>query len=649
MTSDIDIGSHPSTVDPLERVRELSQLIDTVPSHLWRLKPDGEPIFFNRRMIDYLGKGADDIQKPGLSRLNALIEMAIHPDDAKSFRATITASLETGNSFFARYRLKRYDGAYRWMSSRAEAMLDRGGKIREWFGICHDVNDQVATEEALRRSEWHLQRLIDALPVDICSWTPEGELSYLSKRFLEQTGMEKANLTEFLTAAIGLIHPDDVEEIRQKAVRGIETKAPFSMRYRRRSKDGLFRWADDRFEPLLGADGTTVEWYGVSLDIDEEMKTQQLLRDKEQSLRDLVETLPALIYCLAPDGTPIYTSQKLREYLGFNVEDGDKNADMRLDATLETIIHPEDIAVVKTGYSRSIPTGEPYEARHRLRRFDGEYRWMETRALAMRNAQGEIVQWNGVCVDIDDWLRAQEQLRSAQRNLARASQATSLAELTASIAHEIGQPLAAMISSSDACQQWLQAVPPNLERARTSLDRVVRSANNATNVVTRIRALFKHTDDARQIQRYDQVVLEARDLMADETLRRGVSMRLQVEAKLPSLLFDAVQIQQVFVNLIRNALEAVDQVADHRLVSVIVQRNKNVVETEIADNGPGVGEQDRIFEPFYTTKPQGMGMGLAICRSIVEAHGGNLWVEANQPRGTKFVFTLPIAVGAAEF
>lgn len=639
----IDIDSFRATVETLHgRELELSQLVDTVPGHLWRLTPEGEPIFFNRRMIDYLGRNVTDIERPGLSRLDAMIEMAIHPDDAAEFGSTLNQSLVTGESFFMRYRLRRFDGVYRWMSSRAESMRDHDGRIVQWCGLCHDVNDQVRTEEALKRSEWHLQRLIDALPVNICSWTPEGALSYVSKRFLEQAGLTKTDLAEFAKAALDLIHPDDVGQVRDQAIRCIRSGEAFSMRYRRRGKDGLFRWTDDRFEALRDADDAIVEWYGLSIDVDDEMRTQQSLRDSEHSLHQLVETLPALIYCLAPDGAPIYRSHKLSEYLGFEIEDKDEIGKHRLDVTLDAIIHPDELAAVKHKYSQSLPTGEPYTMRHRLRRFDGEYRWMETRALAMRNADGDIVQWNGVCIDIDDWLRAQEELRVAQRNLAKASEAASLAELTASIAHEIGQPLAAMVSSSDACQQWLSGDPPNVERAQKALERVVRSANTATEVVGRIRALFKHTPEARRTQALDAVAVEARDLMAEEATRRGVRMECRIEQDLPPLFFDPIQIQQVFVNLIRNALEAMDLAADRGMLQLSVRRDSERIYTEISDTGPGVEDPERIFEPFYTTKGQGMGMGLAICRSIVEAHGGRLWVEKNDPTGAKFIFDLPV-------
>ena len=147
-----------------ERERELSQLVDMVPSHLWRLTPDGEPIFFNKRMVDFLGLDVADMDKPGMSRLEAMIE-TIHPDDAAEFRDTLRRCLATGESFAMRYRLRRADGVYRWMSSRAEPMRDQDGRIVQWYGLCHDIDDQVHAEEALRRSERQLQEMIDAVPV----------------------------------------------------------------------------------------------------------------------------------------------------------------------------------------------------------------------------------------------------------------------------------------------------------------------------------------------------------------------------------------------------------------------------------------------------------------------------------------------------
>ncbi|WEX90564.1 MASE1 domain-containing protein [Sinorhizobium garamanticum] len=370
------------------------------------------------------------------------------------------------------------------------------------------------------------------------------------------------------------------------------------------------------------------------------------LSQSERSLRELVETLPALIWCAAPDGKPIYFSQQLSGFIGFNVEDKDVAGTSRLASVLNAIIHPDDLAAVKKLLAHSLATGEPYAQKHRLRRFDGEYRWVEMRAAAMRSGDGAIVQWNGVCLDIEDQVRGRDELRLAQENLARASQAASLAELSASIAHEVNQPLAAIVANSYACQRWLMAEPPNIERAQKRAERIIQDANSAADVVSRIRALFKHSVETRTSTTLSSVIAEARDLMAEEAARRRVRMEVDVESNLPFVALDRVQIQQVLINLIRNGMDAMDSTVGDRVFGIRVRRMGDVVQTEISDRGPGVASPDRIFEPFFTTKEHGMGMGLAICRSIVESHGGQLWAENNEPHGATFIFTLPVDAAA---
>jgi C4-dicarboxylate-specific signal transduction histidine kinase len=313
-----------------------------------------------------------------------------------------------------------------------------------------------------------------------------------------------------------------------------------------------------------------------------------------------------------------------------------------LTNTLDSIIHPDDLAGVKEKYRHSLSTGEPYIRRHRLRRRDGEYRWVETRAGPMRNADGEIVQWNGVCFEIEDQVRAQEDLHLAQERLARASQAASLAELSASIAHEVNQPLAAIVANSHACQRWLVAAPPNIDRAQKTVERVIRDANAAADIVSRVHALFKQSGDARMETAVDDIVREAYDLMAEEATRRRARMAVELEDGLPPVLLDRVQIQQVLTNLMRNGLEAMEATAGDRELRLRAHQTDGFIQVEVGDRGPGADLSDSIFEPFFTTKEQGMGMGLAICRSIVESHGGRLRVENNEPQGAKFIFTLPV-------
>lgn len=772
-TIDID-DQKKAEAELRDRERELSQLVDMVPSHLWRLRSDGEPIFFNRRMVEFIGMDVADLDRPGLSKLEALVESVVHPDDVSALKAALKHCLATGDRFSMRYRLRRADGVYHWMSSRADPLRDYAGRIVQWYGLCHDVDDQVKAEEASRRSEQRLQGIIDAVPVHIWSWTPSGELAYVSKRYLEHLGLSEMDLENFNRVAQELVHPDDAPTVQRIAAGCLASGEAFVMRYRRRSKDGNYRWTEGRCEPYRDRDGTILHWYGVSIDIDDqvqaesalrtskrqleqmidavpvnilsfsssgemtyaskrylekvglppshvkdfhglaqavahpddfpvmfrrasdgfatgnafvnrfrrrqidgayrwiearaqplcdadgmivqwyiasidiedEMRAQQALRESESALFQLVETLPALIYCADPDGKPIYRSRQLSEFLGFGLDDKDDEGRARLASTLDAIIHPDDLVKVQEKYGHSLATGKPYAFRHRLRRFDGEYRWVETRAAPMRNAEGAIVQWNGVCIDINSEVRTQEELHRAREGFARASQAATLAELSASIAHEVNQPIAAVVANSHACQRWLTANPPNLERAQKTVERITRDANSAADVVNRIRALFKQSTDTRVSTALGGIINETLDILAEEAARRRVSIDREIEGDLPSLALDRVQIQQALINLLRNGIEAMEATTGSRVLSLAVRKTGDVVQTVISDRGPGVDVPDRIFEPFFTTKEHGMGMGLAICRSIVESHGGRLWAERNEPHGAKFIFTLPIDMKA---
>ncbi|WP_323688289.1 MULTISPECIES: sensor histidine kinase [unclassified Rhizobium] len=216
--------------------------------------------------------------------------------------------------------------------------------------------------------------------------------------------------------------------------------------------------------------------------------------------------------------------------------------------------------------------------------------------------------------------------------------------MSASIAHEVNQPLSAVMNYSSACQRWLTAGPPNIERALKALDRLVQSANSAADVVSRIRALFKQSTDKRDSAELGAVVRQARDLLAEEAGRRRMTMNIEGESGLRPVPFDGVQIQQVLVNLIRNGMDAMASVSSERVLDIRAFRAGDMVRIEVKDRGRGIQFPEKIFEPFFTTKDEGMGMGLAISRSIIESHGGQLWAERNEPCGAIFVFTLPLDV-----
>ncbi|PCK80474.1 MASE1 domain-containing protein [Rhizobium sophoriradicis] len=635
-----------------ERERELSQLVDMVPAQIRRLTPTGEPVFFNKRLIDFFGLDVGDMDQPGVSRLSAVIHTLVHPDDAPRLLQTVHRSLVSGDPFSIKYRMRRFDGAYRWVDGRAEPLRDQNGTITQWYVISVDIDDEMRAQEALRERERELSQLVDMVPSLLWRLDPDGTPTFFNQRLIDFLGldiidMETPGVSRLAALIEAAVHPDDAAGLTEALRLSLATGERFSKQYRLRRADGVYRWVRGSAEPLRDENGRIIQWYGLTHDIDDQLRIEEELRERERSLWQIVETLPAMIDCAAPDGEPVYRNPQLRDFLGYKLEELDGKGKTRLDGTLDAGVHPDDVASVKLDYAHSLRTGEPYARRHRLRRFDGEYRWVETRAAPMRNAEGVIVQWNVICLDIDGEVRAEEDLRQAREGLARASQVASLAELSASIAHEVNQPLAAVVANSHACQRWLMAEPPNMERAQRTVERIIRDANSAADVVSRIRALFKQSADRKIQTTLSGIIEEARNLMADEAWRRRARIDLAVDANLPFIAIDRIQIQQVLINLIRNGIEAMDATADDRIVGIRAHQVGNLLQTEISDRGQGIEFPEKIFEPFFTTKETGMGMGLAICRSIVELHGGRLWAEKNKPRGATLVFTLPIETGAA--
>ena len=487
------------------------------------------------------------------------------------------------------------------------------------------------------------------MPAVIWCTTPEGIPCYLNKRATDVIGLTlKDLLAPDGSRSLTFVHPDDRETFDQALARSFKTGTSFEARYRQRRADATHRWVESRAEPLRDDSGNIVQWYGVTVDVHDMVTTQGALLDRERELSQLVNMVPIFLWRLMPDATCTFFNKRLLDFFGRDVADFDKPDKSQLEVAIDEVVHPDDKVSFGVEFNRCFTAGERFAMRYRARRYDGVYRWVDARIEPMRGEDGRILQWYGLAYDIDDQVHAEEALRRAADKLARATQAASLAELSASIAHEVNQPLAAIVANSHACHRWLSANPPNVERAKITAGRIIRDANSAGDVVSHIRALFRQSVEPRSRTPLSGAIAEVRSLMAEEAARRRVRMDIDVESNLPLVAFDRVQIQQVLINLIRNGFDAMDATPDDRVLGMRVRRHGHLIQTEISDRGAGVEFPDKIFEPFFTTKENGMGMGLAICRSIIESHGGRLWVERNEPRGARFIFTLPQEVKTAQ-
>src|SRR5580704_2252442 len=309
----------------------------------------------------------------------------------------------------------------------------------------------------------------------------------------------------------------------------------------------------------------------------------------------------------------------------------------------ESIVHRDDRASYADERRASLAAGEPMESEIRIRMANGNYRWLLTRNVPLRDEQGTIVKWYGTGIEIEDRKRAEEQLRQAQVDLAHVNRVTTMGELTASMAHEVNQPIGAAVTDANTCMRWLARDQPDLEEARAAAMRVVKDATRASEIISRIRLLFNKGTPVRELVNVNEVVGEMIVLLRSEAIRYQISVRTELAADLPQVMGDRVQLQQVLMNLIINGIDAMKDVDGPRELAIKSQRAENEqLLVSVSDIGVGLPPQqaDQIFNAFFTTKRYGTGMGLPISRSIVESHGGRLWAVANSPRGAHFYFTL---------
>ncbi|HUV97545.1 MAG TPA: ATP-binding protein [Acidobacteriaceae bacterium] len=365
-------------------------------------------------------------------------------------------------------------------------------------------------------------------------------------------------------------------------------------------------------------------------------RSNQEILESERQLRILTEAIPQQIWRANAEGQVEYCNQHLRDYIGMSAEE------LRGDAFLR-VLHPEDEVLFRMGWRRALAAGSRFEMEVRVRGVGDVYRWFLVRSIPQQAEDGRIVRWYGIHIDIEEQHRTQQSLALAQEDLARLSRTLSMAEMAASIAHELNQPLTAVMTHAYACREWLNARPANLEKASATTEKIVLESARASAVVARVRALFRKEVQSTELTDVNHLIQDLARLLRDEAIRRNISIRLDLEEGLPRLEIDPVQIQQVLLNLAVNGMDAMMQCMEARDLIVRSQPyGESEVLISVEDHGPGIAPEiaARIFEPFFSTKPQGTGMGLAICRSIVEAHDGRLWVVNAEHGGAIFQFNV---------
>jgi PAS domain S-box-containing protein len=665
-----DISERRRAADKLRASeRSLRELTETIPQMLWSAEEDGTLSYCNQRTLDYTGLSAEEVRGSGWLT-------AVHPDDVeKATRVWLDAVL-SGDAFQCEFRFRRAEEGYRWCISNAVPLRGLNKKVVRWFGTIVDLHAWREAQEALHaiqtrqvavRADVSMAFGKDSLEA-ILHECVESIVRHLDAAFARIWTLSRDGRMLELRASAGLyshlngahsripIGQYKIGTIAQEQKHVLTNDIINDPRISDKTwavNEGMSSFAG---YPLLVGTRTlgvvamfsrkpltmgTAEALASIADLIahgiERKHAEYKLRASERDLSLIIETIPGLVWCAAPDGELNYLNQRILDYTGTSPGEWAQLGWTKL-------LHPDDAEATALGWSRAVASGQPYDTQCRLRRSDGVYRWFRALGQAAHDSAGGVVRWYGLLIDIDDRKNMEDALRSSQARLSRAIRTATIGEFAAAIAHEINQPLAAVVTNGQACLRWLAADPPGTAKAQEAAQRIVRDSKEAGEVVRRIRGLFKQSAIEKSELNLNEIIAEVLHLLSGETVRRRVTVETDLAQDLGPVLGDQVQLQQLVFNLLLNAIEAMDPVVDRpKILSICSkQPSAETVLVEVRDCGTGIKDPDKVFEAFFTTKENGMGMGLAICNSIIDAHGGRLWAASREGTGTTFSFSLPV-------
>ena len=526
-----------------------------------------------------------------------------------------------------------------------------------------EVGERRRAEAALRQSEARLadserdlQLTIDTIPVFVATYRPDGTRSFVNRTWQEYMGLTMEEATSTGAKAFPHFHPGDAERNDKAWRASLESGEPLFIEVRVRRADGQYRWHTSHRVPLRDENGDVVKWYSVGIDIEDQKAAEDALRRSIDERKQVEEKLRRSEAFLAE-------AQRLSSTGGFawRVETGEITWSEQLyrifefDAltpiTLERIrsrVHPDDILLLNEVIDWARSNGRDFEYEHRLQMPDGSIKHLHLVAHGMRDEQGRL-EYIGAVQDVTQRRLYEEALNKARSEFAHVARVTSLGALTASIAHEVNQPLSGIINNAGACLRMLAADPPNIDGARETTRRTLRDGNRASEVITRLRTLFSKKDAVNDTVDLNEATREVVAMSLSELQGGRVVVRSELADDLPPVAGDRVQLQQVILNLLLNAADAMSGIDDRpRQVAIRTQRDEgDAVRLSVQDLGVGLDPQsmDKLFEAFYTTKSNGMGIGLSVSRSIIERHHGRLWAAPNDGPGATFSFSIPSATG----
>jgi PAS domain S-box-containing protein len=570
----------------------------------------------------------------------------VHPEDRARVEAAVRQAVRTGKEYELEYRIPQQDGTVRWIASRGSCTYDRAGAPLRMTGVSQDITEHERSELALQESEQRFRQMADAAPVMVWMSGVDKGCTYFNKRWLDFTGRTVEQERGDGWAAG--VHPEDRERCLATYTRAFDARQAFEAEYRLRRCDGEYRWILDIGVPRFEGDGRFDGYIGSCIDITERRRAEEALRGSEAVSSGILTSLAGQMAIIDRDGVIVRVNEAWDRFalesgahslaglsVGANYLEVCRRAARAAEPSAQVVL--EGLEAVLAGsadeFTLEYPCHSPVEER-----------WFAMRVTPLKRPEGGAVISH---VNITYRKVAELEAEGVRRELAHATRVTIMGELTASLAHELNQPLTAIVSNAQAGERFLAGQAPALEDLREILADVIADATRAGEVIRQIRGLVKKSELEFVPLDLNRVIDEVVVLARTDSIVRRVAIVLELAPQLPPVRGDKTQMQQVFLNLILNGLEAMEASPPEERTLVIrtVHEDADTVRVGVQDSGPGIpqGGLTRIFDPFYTTKTTGMGMGLSVTRSIVEAHGGKIWAENNPGRGATVWFALPVS------